>query len=554
MVEISGLLLATSILLRLFGVVFSLLLLYRIRDYRFAFLTFLLSLMALRQLFTLFGFAPGLAEFPGLVVSVLSVIVVYYLLQYTRQERAQKATLEDTNRRLRENRNRLEATIATSPDDVFVFDSDGRLREIFSEETEELTDDAVGVSIHELRPDSVAEAIDSVIETTLQTGERSEVEYSLRRDGEMFWYEARTARLQTPDDDDRVLFVRRDITDRKTREQELRRFQQAVEAAGAAIYITDRDETIRYVNPAFEEVTGYREADILGKTPGILSSEVHDERYYDRLWSTILDGETWREEIVNERRSGERYHANQTIAPVFDDGGKIDEFVAIQIEITERKRRERQLRVLDRLLRHNLRNGMTVILGHAGTLESKTDGELARSAALIRERGESLLAKADTEREIVRLVTEPQHRTSVDLAEVLEEQAETARQNWSDATIDLDAPETLVVMAIPDLPAAIGELIENAIKHSGDAPEVRITVEIDADTVSVRIADDGPGIPEQEQQILFGNLEIDALHHGTGMGLWFVYWVIQLSGGRIKIEEGNALANTVAVVLQRPSD
>jgi hypothetical protein len=103
MVEISGLLLATSILLRLFGVVFSLLLLYRIRDYRFAFLTFLLSLMALRQLFTLFGFAPGLAEFPGLVVSVLSVIVVYYLLQYTRQERAQKATLEDTNRRLREN-------------------------------------------------------------------------------------------------------------------------------------------------------------------------------------------------------------------------------------------------------------------------------------------------------------------------------------------------------------------------------------------------------------------------------------------------------------------
>ncbi|MGM0605953.1 MAG: hypothetical protein ACQETB_09840 [Halobacteriota archaeon] len=96
-----------SILLWVSGVGISIHLLYRIRDYRFTFLTLMLSLMALRQLFTLFGIVPAYSEVPGLVVNVLAVSVVFYVLQYTRQEDSIKTELRKTNRDLRESKTQL---------------------------------------------------------------------------------------------------------------------------------------------------------------------------------------------------------------------------------------------------------------------------------------------------------------------------------------------------------------------------------------------------------------------------------------------------------------
>ena len=133
-----------------------------------------------------------------------------------------------------------------------------------------------------------------------------------------------------------------DVTERRAREQRLARFERAVEAAGHAIYMTAPDGTITYVNPAFEETTGYAASTAIGETPTLLDAGVHDDAYYERLWETIESGERWEEEIVNERRDGERYTAHQIISPVFDDGA-IDQFVAIQTDVTERKQRQREL-------------------------------------------------------------------------------------------------------------------------------------------------------------------------------------------------------------------
>src|SRR6056297_1603370 len=136
--------LAVSIFLRLCGVVFSLYLLYRVRDFRFGFLTLLLSLMATRQLLTLFDLVPRFSELPGLVVSVLGIAVVYYLLQYTRREAAIKNRLREANRELRRNQTYLEATVAASPDDLVVFDADGRCRDVFASDPSEMSTDLAG--------------------------------------------------------------------------------------------------------------------------------------------------------------------------------------------------------------------------------------------------------------------------------------------------------------------------------------------------------------------------------------------------------------------------
>jgi len=145
------------------------------------------------------------------------------------------------------------------------------------------------------------------------------------------------------------LSVARDISDRKRRRRRLRTLEQAVEHAGHAVYITDTDGTIEYVNPAFERITGYDAARAVGKTPAILNSGEYGEDYYADLWTTILDGEVWRERIENERADGERYHAEQTIAPIVEDG-EVVKFVAVQQDITQRRERERELERYQQLI------------------------------------------------------------------------------------------------------------------------------------------------------------------------------------------------------------
>ena len=160
-------------------------------------------------------------------------------------------------------------------------------------------------------------------------------------DGEEIPVEISASRV-TYDGEPAILSVVRDISRRKERGRWLRTFEQAVEQAGHAVYITDTDGTIEYVNPAFEEITGYEKATVVGETPAILSAGHHDESYYDDLWETVLAGDVWHEEIANERADGERYYAEQTIAPIVEDGEVVN-FVAVQQDVTERKERVQQL-------------------------------------------------------------------------------------------------------------------------------------------------------------------------------------------------------------------
>lgn len=120
--------------------------------------------------------------------------------------------------------------------------------------------------------------------------------------------------------------------------REARGFEQAVEQAGHTIYLTDTDGTIEYVNPAFEEQTGYSEAEAIGREPNIVKSGEQDDAFYRDLWETVLAGRTWDGEVINRRKDGEIYHVKQTIAPVIDEDGAIERFVAVNDDITELKR------------------------------------------------------------------------------------------------------------------------------------------------------------------------------------------------------------------------
>lgn len=135
-----------------------------------------------------------------------------------------------------------------------------------------------------------------------------------------------------------------DITERKRRELELQQFKAAVEQSAHAIYITDVDGTIEYVNPAFEEISGYSEEAAVGQTPRILQSGEYGDEFYEEFWETIRSGERWDAEMVDQRADGERIVLNQTVAPITDGENDIRKFVAVARDISERKEREQKLR------------------------------------------------------------------------------------------------------------------------------------------------------------------------------------------------------------------
>jgi PAS domain S-box-containing protein len=345
--------------------------------------------------------------------------------------------------------------------------------------------------------------------------------------------------------------------ERRERELELRRFKRAVEATGHAVFITDTDGTIEYVNPAFEQITGYGAGDAIGENSRILQSGEMSDAYYEEMWETIVSGEIWTEEVVDQRSDGELYHAYQTVAPIPDEDGEVTAFVAIQTDITDRKRLEddlreslRRLRVLDRVLRHNLRNDMNVVEGYAQTIEASSEGALAEHAAKIRETSRRLRRITDKQREITKFLSDPPEPEFVDLASVVATLAADARDRHPEADVSVDAPETCRLRTTPAVEKALDELLENAVVHTDrDRPSVDLRIDRGNDAVAISVADDGPGIPAMEREILTDEAEIDPLYHGSGLGLWLVNLVVQQSGSEVAYEENEPRGSVVTITL-----
>lgn len=127
-------------------------------------------------------------------------------------------------------------------------------------------------------------------------------------------------------------------------EEQLHLQSTALEVVENTVFVTDAEGTIQWVNPAFTRLTGYLGEEAIGKTPRILNSGKQTPQYYQELWHTILSGVPWHSEVVDKRKDGSLFTADQTITPVKDAAGKVTNFVAIQNDISERITAEEKLR------------------------------------------------------------------------------------------------------------------------------------------------------------------------------------------------------------------
>jgi diguanylate cyclase (GGDEF)-like protein/PAS domain S-box-containing protein len=130
-------------------------------------------------------------------------------------------------------------------------------------------------------------------------------------------------------------------------EARLKLQNNALNAAGNAIVITDNNAHIIWSNKAFSKLTGYSLEEALGRHCGsLIKSGLHDQQFYENMWKTIISGQSWHGEIINRRKDGSLYHDEMTITPVPGDDGRVGNFVAMQRDISERKKVEEQVHQL----------------------------------------------------------------------------------------------------------------------------------------------------------------------------------------------------------------
>ncbi|HJX17508.1 MAG TPA: EAL domain-containing protein [Acidiferrobacterales bacterium] len=133
-------------------------------------------------------------------------------------------------------------------------------------------------------------------------------------------------------------------------EAERRKLASAVEQTADSVVITDPDGVIEYVNPAFEQATGYQRAEVLGGKSSMLKSGQHDQGFYQRLWATIKRGEPFREVFINRRKNGTFYYEEKTITPLTDENGRITQFVSTGKDISARMYAEQEARQMQYFL------------------------------------------------------------------------------------------------------------------------------------------------------------------------------------------------------------
>jgi diguanylate cyclase (GGDEF)-like protein/PAS domain S-box-containing protein len=138
--------------------------------------------------------------------------------------------------------------------------------------------------------------------------------------------------------------------ERQRDEAERHKLSSALEQTADSVIITDPNGVIEYVNPAFEQTTGYSRVEALGRKPNLVKSGQHDEAFYRRLWETIGRGEPFREVFINRRKDGTLYHEEKTITPLTDAHGHITQFVSTGKDISARMQAEQENRRIQHFL------------------------------------------------------------------------------------------------------------------------------------------------------------------------------------------------------------
>ncbi|MFC6724683.1 histidine kinase N-terminal 7TM domain-containing protein, partial [Halobium palmae] len=265
---------------------------------------------------------------------------------------------------------------------------------------------------------------------------------------------------------------------------------------------------------------------------------------YDEDWA--LEGGTTHLEVTNDGRD-RRFDV--AVTRVDDYRGRTIGCVVTFHDVSEHLRHQQRLEVLNRVLRHNIRNETNVIYGYADLL-ADADGAGRDYSGIVKERAMTIAEMGEKARQIFEVFEQGRRDPHpVPLAELLRESAAEVRGRFPDVTVDIGpVPEGVFVNAVVE--PAVANLVENAAEHNtASDPRAEIRAEPSGDpggSVRIVVADNGPGIGVYEQSVLERGTETP-LEHGSGLGLWLVTWAVGIAGGSVVFEKNEPTGSVVTV-------
>ncbi|WP_136717269.1 sensor histidine kinase [Halorientalis salina] len=315
-----------------------------------------------------------------------------------------------------------------------------------------------------------------------------------------------------------------------------------------AVFVLDDRGHVSDFNERARQLTGETEADLLGEP---LDAVVPD--LADALGTPATDelhtGDTRTE--VALRQNGTLRHYDVRITQLRRGAGLLTGTLVSLRDVTERRQREQRLDVLNRALRHDLRNEANVILGYAELgMQNHPDAEWVQA---IQKHVSGMVDLSAKVREIEQALDgENVDPCPVDVAAAVREVVADIEDERPDLSIETDLPESMYVSAIELVDSAIRNALENAIEHNDNPdPLIEVSVSVrrtDGGDVAIVIVDNGPGIHEDEREVLLRGRETQ-LDHVSGLGLWIINWIVTESGGTIAIDENEPRGSVVTIRL-----
>lgn len=287
--------------------------------------------------------------------------------------------------------------------------------------------------------------------------------------------------------------------------------------------------------------------DVLRPTPRIGTGlgEVFPQTDLDELHNSEIEA----------FRDGEQRVYQFQVSPVDAHHDQQAATLVLMRDITGLFETQQRLSVSNRVLRHNLRNDMTVVLGYANVLESKLEGEEATQAQTLREKVEHFLELTNKAEQIANVKSNTDEGRTLNLVSHLHELINSQQDVYPEVEFRIKAPSKVTVEDIdPDtVDLAVQNLIDNGIEHNdSESPSITITVEEHEQEIQIKVTDDGPGIPDIEQEAVGAERET-SLGHSQGLGLWLTYWCTSRWGGDLRFETSE-VGTTVTLVIPKERD
>ena len=349
-----------------------------------------------------------------------------------------------------------------------------------------------------------------------------------------------------------ALFV--DLTERK-RAQEVLQQVEAMEASIDGIGIIDASGEFVYANRAHANIYDYDDADaFVGETWRMLYEDDEVERFEADVMPALDAGEKWRGEVTGLRADGSTFPQDLSLTPLSDG-----HYICVVRDIGERKQYERRLEgqrdnleILNQVVRHDIRNDLQVVVGYATVLRDFVDDKgrdhLERVIASGRDAVEITKTAADVADVMLSATTETK---PVGLRYVLTDRIDEVASTHADAILTTEGTVPDVAVPADDMLGSVFKnLLTNAIVHNdGPVMEVTVSASVDDGTVTVRVADNGPGIPDDRKDAIFEDGEKGLDSEGTGLGLYLVETLVDRYGGDVRVEDNEPTGAVFVVEL-----